>query len=692
MKGCDTETTGLDVHHGALPFFVTISRPGDIQDYWEWDVNPLNRMPIIPDGDIQEIETRLAYDDPEDGEEGLVLQNPKFDVSMLSKLPGWTMKWPWIKTYDTLFAGHLLASGQPHDLTTMLAVYCGINIKPLEEAIKLAAKEARRIARSDYPDWRIAKKGLVEMPSCKEETWAFDMWLPRRIAQEKNYSDDHPWWTVLSNYSNADSAGTLLLMEAMKDVLISRDLWEIYLIRLKLLPIVTDMEKRGISLNSHRRSEMIDLYREEVEKTDKVCKNIALSRGYELDLPKSGSNKSLSTFVFGGVDDETGLAIKGPLNLKPARTSEKTGNPSLDREVRDYYLETLPERSKEHRFIRGLSERGSRNTAITYMEGYARYWIAVDVDANGAGWYRIHPSLNPTGTNTLRWSSQNPNEQNISKKEGFNLRNIFGPAPGREWWSCDAKNIELRLPAYEAGEEMMIDLFENPDKPPFYGSNHLLNFSIVYPVLWEKYLHEVKKKCPTEYGYVKNGGFAIQYGAVDRADGNGTADRAFHVKGAHAKLKSRLGKITHLTDSMLAHAQKYGYVETMPDKTVNPHRGYPLQCTRTHYGDIKPTIPLSYHVQGTAMWWMMKAMLRCQEQLDDWNSLPDSLGYYMILQVHDELVFDFPKGIGLEPWKTNKPRMKKLMYLMSRGGDDIGVPTPVSCEYHDTSWSVGLSV
>ena len=132
--------------------------------------------------------------------------------------------------------------------------------------------------------------------------------------------------------------------------------------------------------------------------------------------------------------------------------------------------------------------------------------------------------------------------------------------------------------------------------------------------------------------------------------------------------------------------EEFGYVETMPDKTVDPKRGYPLLCTRTHYGKILPTVPLNYHVQGTAMWWMSKAMVRSQEYLNMLNAMQNSCGYFMAMQVHDEIVFDFP----YKPKQGNLPKIEKIGRLMARGGDDIGLPTPVSVEYHKDNWSEGL--
>lgn len=308
--------------------------------------------------------------------------------------------------------------------------------------------------------------------------------------------------------------------------------------------------------------------------------------------------------------------------------------------------------------------------------------------ANQTGWMVLYPSLNITGTDTLRWSSSNPNSQNISKKEDFNIRFCFGPAPGREWWSCDASNIELRIPAYESGEPEMVALFDNEDSPPYYGSYHMMIFDTLHPEKFAKHGMASKKVyAATWYQWTKNGDFAVQYGAQESS---GTADLAYHVPGAQSRIQSRFTQIKALGDRMLETAERCGYVETMPDKNVCPEFGYPLLCTRSAWGSIMPTVPLSYHVQGTAMWWMTKAMIRCQDFLDDLNrkaKKPDQ--YRIALQVHDELVFDFPRGDGPQ---TNKPIIDEIRRLMRLGGDDIGLPTPVGCEYHSEHWAKGESV
>jgi DNA polymerase I-like protein with 3'-5' exonuclease and polymerase domains len=665
MIGFDTETTGLDIRHGAEPFLVTTCNSNNMFAFWEWDVDPLTRkVQANPDDlkDIQElIESPKVVSD-------LVLQNPKFDVAaMASVIPG--LKWPWERTWDTLLAGHLLSSSRPHDLTTMVLQYLGIDVKPFDRELEVATKEARRMARSEYPDWRIAKKGLPEMPSVSAKLWKNDTWLPRAIAKEKEYDDDHPWWTVCSKYANTDSITTLALFTQMEKELKERNLWAIYLERLKLLPLIYQMEGYGITLSRDRLEEIQEEYREESEIAGRKCLNISQSLGYKLELPKSGNNKSLTEFVFDG------------LSLEPQKVSKKTGEPSLDKTVMEYYEVTLPQKSKGYHFIKSLGNKRKRDTALSYLEGYQKYWHAIDSN----DWYRLHPSLNPTGSRTLRWSSQYPNEQNISKKEGFNLRYAFGPAPGREWWALDYDNLELRIPAYECQEPAMLKLFENPTEPPYYGSYHLLVFDILHPTMFAKHGVDVKNKFKsTWYQWTKNGNFAELYGAIETS---GTADKAYHVPGAQRRVAKYLTKKAELNQYWIDYANENGYVETMPDRSIpcgkgdprSSGRGYPIECPVNQWGKISPTIPFNYHVQGTACWVMMRAMIKVQEYLEGLDR-----DYRMIMNVHDEIVLDFP----FRKNRGNLPKIRKVRSLMESCGKDINVPLTCGIDYHPDNWSV----
>ncbi len=406
----------------------------------------------------------------------------------------------------------------------------------------------------------------------------------------------------------------------------------------------------------------------------------------------------------------------------PVLKRTDTGQPALDKYTLEDYEHVLKEGTAASDFCDALRTKRNKDVSLGYLDSYVKYGEVL-----APGWLLLHPSLNETATATLRMSCSNPNGQQVSKKETTckaclgegqrggdacpqchgsgkdrrSLRRCFGPAPGREWWVFDAKNIELRLPAYEAGEQEMINLFERGDEPPFYGSNHMLIFSILWPELWEPALRKhgqqgaaafcKKEYESTQYAWTKGGDFAVQYGAVDRPGGAGTADKAYRKAGAQTIIAGRFAKQERLNQAMIKHARQWGFVETMPDKTVDPKRGYPLLCGRDEMGGgVRPTVPLNYHVQGSSMWWMCRAMVRVHAALRDWNRR--GFDGHLVLQVHDELVLDVPRGGGAEPWRTNEGRMREVKRLMELGGEGLGVPTPVSCEWHGKSWAAGQAI
>ena len=91
------------------------------------------------------------------------------------------------------------------------------------------------------------------------------------------------------------------------------------------------------------------------------------------------------------------------------------------------------------------------------------------------------------------------------------------------------------------------------------------------------------------------------------------------------------------------------------------------------------------------MWWTMKGMIRVAPALAEWTKR-EGKRYFMTMQVHDEIVFDFPKGRGLRPWMTNLPKIKEIKRLLELGGDDLSVPTPVGIEYHPMTWNEGMTI
>lgn len=674
----DTETTGFDFKHGCRPFFVSICDEDENQMCWEWDVDYKTRQ-IIPQTDRYVLKNDLVkIRDILWSAERITGQNIKFDVHGMVSLDPMFLDWPWKKTDDTLNAAHVLGSNELKNLTVLCLQFLDFDISKYEADLRKAVDAARRLCMSksfkaEYGEWRIGKDEDPMLPS--GGGIGSDYALPKTLYDTFDWvRKEHPdWKTVLNIYGNVDTSVLLPLRTMMWAELERRKDMCFYESRMEILPVLFQMEEDGVTVHKNKIDQLTKDYSKVQQDRAKVCTDIAKSLGHELVLPKGASpNDNIREFVFDVMKLPPLYAKKG-----------KSPNPTLNKEAIAIYLETLPEESHGHRFFKALLAKRKVDTALSYMDSYRRFWQPTAY----SNVTRLFPSVNPVGTTVTRRSSSNPNEQNISKKkddDDISLRNGFGPEPGREQWSMDYENIELRIPAYEIKEEDLMALFENPDEPPFFGSEHLLNFSVVYPEIWEKELpfqmndkeHIKNKYKSTYYQWCKNGDFAIGYQAGDK-----TADAAFHREGSRQRLIKRFSKKDGLNTYWVQFANENGFIRTMPDKTVDPERGYPVCVSRQERGGVRPTEPLSYHVQGTAGWCMGKALIRCGAQIEAWNKEAGRRAYKLIMEVHDELVFDFPAG-----GKKNLPLVRKLKYLMEKSGDDIGVPLKVSVSYHPRNW------
>lgn len=728
----DCETTGLDFFHGSRPYFVTTCDDEGNQQFWQWSVNPLTRDVSVPLEDVAALQRlvssvrgKMKYGKEVADKYRIVGQNIKFDVAAFSSIG--VKDWPWNMTDDCIFAGHLLASNQKHDLYSMAVQFMGYlkgfkDPQHLEDKLEEAVKAARQYCRRHLPTWAIAKKGRADMPSVKDKSWKQDAWLPKTLRDFRYATgdplpemDEHPDWDdVLELYANADSALTLVLWKVQRQALRDRGLWEIY--RKFCLPrsqVAFQMEQRGVSGNSCRQRELTEVFADGSDRAGRTCVGIAASVGHRLELPKSGNNKSLQECMF------------DRLKVPPVKWTPN-GQPSLDKAAMDGWVTSLPAGSKQLMFVKQLLAKRKRDTALSYLESYQRFWL--QLPGHPEEWFVLHPSLNPTGTDTLRWSSANPNSQNFSKseyicpwcdgekcqqcgftgKEGHSLRYILGPAPGREWWSLDAKNIERRIPAYEAGEEEIIALLERPDEPPYYGSEHAMTGHTIRPEVFETCLNErgeldgriyKKRHAATFYQWDKNFNFAVQYGCQEKK-----GDQAAHVQGAWRRIKQRFKRQEELNQHWIKHANRHGFVETIPDKSVDPSRGYPLLCTRTEWGGALPTVPLNYHVQGTACWVVTRWMIEAQRQLDAWRAEGGFDGH-ISMQVHDELVLDFPKlgdptrhtttlvrGEDVNRDADNLWRVKVIQGIITKIGQDIGIPLFSGAEFHPETWAEGTTI
>lgn len=693
----DCESCGKDFYHGSRPFVLTTCTDRGVQWWCEWDVDPLTRKVQVSDRDVHKIREIIATHDT------LVFHNSKFDVRALATIG---VVVPWGKVEDTLVASHVLNSSAGHRLDEVCEQYLkdeygkplkiGTYEKALEDAVKTARRRVSAARGKDkrgtgndrdsiIARWQIAQEGMPDLPSAtgggkdgEGKLWRNDYWLPsafvRRFPDDPEFAT---WKTVLRDYANVDTSITALLWPVLRDMLTKRGYYKVYKAKLAATPAAYRMEQRGVTINLPVMRALQTEYTEEAEELSAVCVGIARSMGYDLVLPKSTTNYSLDDFVFGRAPkiceyDEKGNLVKkvrnskaqrthapDTLNLTPLRETE-SGNPSFDYDARELYLAELDPASKAYAFVESFGRRCELDTGLSYLAGYERFVLPMEENNVSESvncvsdrirnrsvrgvqetitekkFVVLHPNMNTTGTATTRWSHSNPNSANVSERSVVNARSCFCPAEGRVWYSMDAAGIELVIPAKVAGEEAVLDVITNPDKPPYYGSYHLLVFDILRPELFAKYGKDVKTECKREYTDTKSFNFCKQYGGQERK-----SDATARVKGASRMVGSRLPRIEALAKQTIARARDTGGVETVPDRSVDHEHGYPITCRRSPYGSISPTVPFAYFVSGTAGWWLNRAVVKCDAILERWR---EEEGYdaYMILSVHDELVFDHP--------------------------------------------------
>ena len=234
---------------------------------------------------------------------------------------------------------------------------------------------------------------------------------------------------------------------------------------------------------------------------------------------------------------------------------------------------------------------------------------------------RIHTSFQQTIAATGRLSSTDPNLQNIPIREetGRAIRKGFIPAKGNILLALDYSQIELRILAHYAKDEALLDAFKN-DKdihamtaaslfglkqedvnPDQRSQAKTVNFSIVYGV--------------TDYGLSRNLG-------IGRKEAQELIDLFFETYPG----------VRRYMDDTIAFAEKHGYVETLSGR----RRQIPeINASNRFRKEGARRTAINTPIQGTSADIIKMAMISLQEKLDK-----KKYKSQMILQVHDELLFD----------------------------------------------------
>ena len=634
----DTETTGLDLHHGCRPFAVSAMDDSGNSWLWSWRVDPFTRQPKVSRRHRNEIlQLTARYD-------RIVFHNTKFDVRALSTIginlfprSSWNFD-------DTALAAHALDSREDHRLKPLALKYIDI-LDDDEDELKVMTRKARAVGKAR--GWSLGTT-LAGRPAP-----ASDYWMVREAFPAES--------RFLDSYAIIDAERTIRLWLLFRDELKKQNLWSQYIANRDLLPHVYAMEDRGITLRPRVLSREIKKYKSRCGYHSKNLQSMAQKKRIP-DL-NPNSSKQLQRILYGDVQVSDGSpyieSVKNSFKLPVPRWTA-TGASTAASALRDLQ-EHCNKKNKlaAKTFLTDLLELRKCETALSYLTGYAQR-------LNGSA--VLNPSYHQTGTSTTRFSSSSPNAQNVGKgdqweldgekKNDFKLRSVFGPPSGRVWYAMDYSQLQLRIFAHISGEEKLQRAFE-------------MGYDFHQYVACKIFKVSPSAVTSQQRRIAKNVNFGIIFGAQESK-----IDETSGTTGMYKIFKAQFPNVDTYMRQTIKDSRRDTYVTT-----PGGYRLYLPWGTDSYSGRPKVSAytGVVYKVQGSEGEIVKRAMLECCRYLQRNKS-----DVHLVLQVHDELVFDAPTGVD--------PRViNQLKLLMESAGSEYGMTTPVDVTKIVTSWDEGKS-
>lgn len=304
---------------------------------------------------------------------------------------------------------------------------------------------------------------------------------------------------------------------------------------------------------------------------------------------------------------QLGVILFERLSLPPVKKT-KTGYSTS--------IEVLERLQGMHPIIDGIMEyRQLAKLNSTYVEGLTKV-IAPDG--------RIHTCFQNTVTATGRLSSTEPNLQNIPVRTplGAQMRNMFVAPEGKVLVDADYSQIELRLLAHIAKDEVMIEAFQT-------GADiHTSTAAQVFGVKPGQVTSEMRRRA-------KAVNFGIVYGISDFSLSQDIGVTRREAGEYMERYFSTFQGVRTYMYQIVKQARQDGYVKTL----LGRRRWLPeLQSSNYNLRSFGERVALNMPIQGTAADIMKLAMIKVRNRLKD-----EGLNARLILQVHDELIVECPK-------------------------------------------------
>ena len=402
-----------------------------------------------------------------------------------------------------------------------------------------------------------------------------------------------PTQEVLNSYIAKIAASILEVKPLMIKSLEEENMLDLYKnIEIKVARVLANMEFEGIHVSKKALDEMSHEFDERIKVLEGSIYTLA---GSEFNI---ASPKQLGVVLF----EDLGLPV-----VKKTKTGYSTA------------VEVLEQLQYKHDIIPLIMEyRTLTKLNSTYAKGLVK-----DITREG----KIHTRYEQTLTQTGRLSSVNPNLQNIPTRieEGKKIRKAFIPASNdRVILSIDYSQIELRVLAHIAQDKGMIDAFKHD------VDIHTKTASDVNGVP----LDEVT---PTMRREAKAVNFGIVYGISDFGLSNNLGITRKRAKEFIEKyLETFKGVDKYMTD-IVKFAKEHGYVETL----YNRRRSLPeINAKNKIIANLNARIAMNTPIQGTAADIIKIAMISAYNYIEE-----SKVDAKLLLQVHDELIFDVSKDI-----------------------------------------------
>ena len=384
-------------------------------------------------------------------------------------------------------------------------------------------------------------------------------------------------------YAAEDADITLRLWLTFKPQLHRAQVTTVYeTLERPLVPVLARMERHGVLVDRDTLRAMSGKFAQKMAALESEIHELA-GRSFNV-----GSPKQLGEILF----DEMGL---------PGGEKGKTGAYATGADV----LEDL---ATEHDLpARVLDWRQLSKLKSTYTDALQDH---IDPDTG-----RVHTSYLQTGASTGRFSSSDPNLQNIPvrSEEGRRIREAFVAAPGNRLVSLDYSQIELRILAHIAGIETLKQAFRD-------GHDiHAMTASEMFNVPLDQMTPEIRRQAKAiNFGVIYGiSGFGLARNLrIPRGEAQGFIDRYFE----------RFPGIKDYMDATIAFAKDHGYVQTLFGRKIHT----PEIAAK---GPRARRAAINAPIQGTAADIIRRAMIRMPEAIE-------GLPCKMLLQVHDELIFE----------------------------------------------------